>query len=379
MEALQSFNPAVKLESKIFGTRTIASGFPCFIIAEIGTAHNGSLNKAYELIEAAAESGADCAKFQIVLADEIIHPETGDVPLPGGSIPLYQRFKKLETGEEFFLKIKEYTEKKGLFFLGSVFGVKSAGILKNIGGKAVKIASPELNHYPLLTEVKSYAIPVILSTGVSTVGDIEKALRIIGLNSALLHCITSYPAPEDEYNITVIPNIRNLFGVPAGVSDHSLDPILVPVLSVIMGGCLVEKHLCLKRSKRGLDDPIALPPQDFKIMVDSIRTMEIMEQKEALNYLKQKYGQEKIDIVLGNGVKTLAQSEISNYETTRRTIHALTFIPAGTILSEDNCALLRSEKKLRPGLPPEFFHVIIGKKTVQDIPPGEGIRWDDLF
>ncbi|MDP3178524.1 MAG: N-acetylneuraminate synthase family protein, partial [Spirochaetaceae bacterium] len=247
------------------------------VIAEIGTGHGGDAAKARELVAAAAESGADCAKFQCVFADEIIHPATGAVPLPGGAVPLYERFRSLESEPSFFAAAKRECEARGLLFLCTPFGLRSARLLHGLGVAAMKVASPELNHLPLLDELASYGLPTLLSSGVSTMGDIEAAVARFpspladagGL--ALLHCVTAYPAPEEDYNLRLLAQLSALMGLPVGVSDHSLDPVLVPALSVAAGGCVVEKHICLSRADPGLDDPIALQPDDFAAMTRAVR------------------------------------------------------------------------------------------------------------
>ena len=214
------------------------------IIAEIGTSHEGDENKAFALIDAAVEAGADAVKFQWVYADEILHPDTGFVKLPAGNIPLYDRFKQLECSVSFYKKMLDYAHSKGVQFVCSPFGVRSLRELLEIKPDAVKIASPELNHFPMLKELASFRleqkksgklmIPVIVSSGVSKLSDIEKAVEILGTEKvSLLHCITSYPAPESEYNVKLIQNLHNIFGVETGVSDHSLDPILVPSLTAM--------------------------------------------------------------------------------------------------------------------------------------------------
>ena len=149
----------------------------------------------------------------------------------------------------------------------------------------VKIASPELNHYKMLEALRDWrekqkargeeAVPVILSSGVSTLADIDKAVRIVGRDGvSLLHCITSYPAPEDQYNIRLVSTLKDIFGIETGLSDHSLDPVLVPVLSVACGGTIIEKHFTLSRQTSGLDDPVALEPEQFALMVHTVHQTE---------------------------------------------------------------------------------------------------------
>jgi sialic acid synthase SpsE len=382
------------------GDRRFDSGHP-LIIAEIGTGHGGSLERARELVAAAAESGADCAKLQCVFADEIIHPNTGVVPLPGGDIPLYERFRELEEGEDFYASLKEDSESRGLLFLCTPFGLRSARLLRKIGCSFMKVASPELNHFVLLDELASYGLPTILSSGVSTAADIDRALgrfarspgymdpaadtaAVVGArpsslrNLALLHCVTSYPAPETDYNLRVLGSLGALFGVPVGVSDHSLDPILVPALAIASGGSIVEKHICISRGADGLDDPIALEPEDFARMARAVREAGRRGREETVAALVLDYGADKVEGVLGDGVKRLAPSEAANYRRTNRSLHAMRAIRAGEVYGESDVAALRSEKILRPGLDPELLPMVLGRRAMRDIASGEGIEWEDV-
>ena len=188
------------------------------IIAEIGTSHEGSIQKAKQLVDAAVESGANTVKFQWVYADEILHPNTGFVQLPTGKIPLYQRFRELECNSDFYYELQDYVHKKGAKFCCSPFGLKSLEQLLSINPDFVKIASPELNHFKMLEKLADYrenqkkqsqpVVPVILSSGVSKLSDIQDAVEILGTEKVqLLHCITSYPAPEIEYNLKLIENL----------------------------------------------------------------------------------------------------------------------------------------------------------------------------
>ncbi|MDX9958798.1 MAG: N-acetylneuraminate synthase family protein [Spirochaetia bacterium] len=353
-----------------------------FVIAEIGTSHAGDKTKGAELIAAAAEAGADCVKFQHVIAEEIIHPATGLVPLPGGCIPLYERFLALQTSPDFLFGMMEEAEKRSVVFLCTPFGLQSARDLRRLGVKVMKVASPELNHLSLLAEMASYGLPTILSTGVSRLGDIETAIDLSSHQSrrelALLHCVTAYPAPEEEYNLRVLPLLSGIFGCAVGVSDHSMDPVLVPALTVAMGGSIVEKHICLSRSGDGLDDPIALPPEAFARMVKAIRDAAQEGSSRTLATMADRYGPTKIEAVMGTGIKRLAPSEAANYERTTRSIHASRPILKGEAFGPHNLAILRTEKILRPGLHPSMMAVLLGRMAARDIPDGEGVEWADL-
>jgi sialic acid synthase SpsE len=348
------------------------------IVAELGTGHGVDRSKARELISAAAEAGADCVKFQIVYADEILHPNTGEVPLPGGRIRLYDRFKRLETPPDFFAEMKDYAENRGLLFLATPFGLRSARELRALKPRLIKVASPELNYTGLLEELGSYELPVLLSSGVSTLGDIEEALGFFPAEKVcLLHCVTAYPAPERDYNLRVLGSLAAVFGVSVGVSDHSLDPELVPGLAAALGAAVVEKHFCLSRSDPGLDDPIALPPEDFARTVRAVRRASVLGTAEVEAIVRER-GAALTEAILGDGVKRLAPSEAANYNRTNRSIHALRDISAGRTITAADIAVLRTEKVLRPGLPPCWEPRIIGRRAAQDIPAGEGVRFEDI-
>ena len=394
------------------------------VIAEIGTAHGGNIEKARALIDEAASCGADIIKFQWVYADEILHPDTGFVNLPGGSIRLYDRFKALEVSSDFFRECLEYTHQKGLLFACSPFGLRSLEELASIKPDAIKIASPEVNHIPLLRACASYygKIPIILSSGVSTLGDIEKAIALLTGGKklgkeengmalpplTLLHCITFYPAPEDEYNVRCVDTLQKIFGIPTGISDHSLDPVLVPVLASAMGGSMVEKHITLSKKTDGLDDPVALEADQFSQMVNALRQTEAIfgrfgkdfaaggnsiqnarllsdgtilstSQAEIIRQMEMQYGEEKVSRVLGTGVKKLAPIEIQNYGRTNRSLHYTSSFEKGHKIGSKDIAVLRTEKVLTPGIPPEFLETVTGCVLQKGVTSGSGVAWEDLL
>lgn len=350
------------------------------VIAEIGTGHLGDRVKAAELIRAAAEAGADCAKFQVVFADEIIHPLTGELDLPGGRVRLYDRFREVEQDEDFYRFCREQTEAAGLRFLASPFGLASADLLERVGSTWFKVASPELNHFPLLERLRGFGKPVVLSSGVSRLEDIERAVETLeGLPLSLLHCITAYPAPPEQYNLRVLRPLGVLFGCPVGVSDHSLDPELVPVIGLAAGAELVEKHVCLSRNDPGLDDPIALDPALFARMVKALRALEAVPEAQREAKVREAYGTDRVDAVLGSGRKVLAPAERANYGRTNRSLHAVRQLEAGHRLEAGDLALLRTEKVLRPGLAPQWLPQVLGATLGRRVGAGEGLVWDDLL
>jgi sialic acid synthase SpsE len=351
-----------------------------YVIAEIGTGHLGDRFKAKELIRAAAESGAHCAKFQVVFADEIIHPLTGELNLPGGRVRLYDKFREVEQDEDFYRFCKQETEAAGMDFLASPFGLRSARILEDLGSAWFKVASPELNHFPLLDLLRSFGKPVVLSSGVSRLEDIERAVDVFeGVPFSLLHCITAYPAPPEEYNLRVLAPLSSLFGCPVGISDHSMDPELVPVIGRAVGSVMIEKHFCLSRNDPGLDDPIALDPPLFSRMTRALADIETVPEVDREFAVKQRFGDARVEAVLGSGRKLLAPSERANYERTNRSLHAVGALAAGHRLQAGDLAVLRTEKVLRPGLAPQFLETVLGRTLKRSVPAGEGLVWDDLL
>ena len=358
---------------------------PPIVIAEIGTAHRGDLSRGLELIDAAADTGADIAKVQVVFADEILPPEAGLVPLPGGDTPLYEVFQKLERPVKFYAALAERAASRNIGFLASPFGEKSIRLLEEIKVGAWKVASPELNHEPLLIRLAQTGLPLILSTGVSKSRDIERALEVITGASlpgntpqiVILHCLTNYPAPEAEANLKVIPALATAFNLPTGLSDHSLHPVIIPSLAAALGAVMIEKHITLSKKAGGLDDPVALNPEDFSRMTTAVRKFAMAGDK-AVDELSREYGQERIEACLGDGIKRLAPSEEAHYRRTNRSLHAIGPLKAGTLLSEENTAILRTEKVLNPGLEPRFRSEAYGRRLIRNIASGDGITLEDI-
>lgn len=363
-------------------------GRPPRIIAEIGTAHGGDFSKAAELIHAAAEAGADVAKFQAVIADEIVHPEAGEITLPGGAARIYNRFKALEQPAEFYARLQQRCVEDGLEFLCTPFGIDSARLLSELRVREYKVASPELNHLPLLRYLGGTGLPLILSTGVSTLADIELALATVSEAGAgavtLLHCVTAYPAPAEEYNLSLLPHLSGIFGVDIGISDHSEDPELVPGLATLFGATVIEKHITLSKQGKGLDDAIALEPDDFRRMAGTAASVAYLiaagaSRRTVLEEFEQSYGRDKVSAVLGDGRKRLAPAEANNYRRTNRSLIALRALEAGERLTASMVAPLRSEQNVEPGLHPQFLERILGGRLAAAVTGGSGLRWEHLL
>lgn len=359
-------------------------------IAEVGTAHGGLLEKAYQLIDAAHEAGADAVKMQCVYAAEILHPLTGIVHLPSGDEPLYDTFKQLEVSTTFFAKCSDRAHSLGMKFIISPFGAKSLSDVIAAGVDAIKVASPELNHFPLLCAIAQYRqnLPVILSTGVSRLADIEAALDIVGTNGVtLLHCVTSYPAPPSDYNVRLVDTLRRVFGVDCGISDHSTDPVLVPSLAVAMGATMIEKHITLSKEDGGLDDKVALTPEQFALMTHAVHQGEAMMTRygaqrgrdEIIKQLSDEYSAAAVQEALGSGVKHLAPSEEANYGRTNRSLHYMRAMKKGETVREGDIAVLRTEKVLSPGLSPRYLDTVTGAALQRDVDDGAGVAWEDFL
>lgn len=364
------------------------------IVAELGASHQGDLRRGLELVDAAADSGAHVAKLQVIFADEILPPEVGLVQLPGGRIPLFEVFKSLERPADFYAALKERALSRGLEFLASPFGKKGFELLEEIGVRAWKIASPELNHEELVENLARTGKPLILSTGVSEIEDIRRALKVVEgafpgetrQSIALLHCLSSYPAPENQANLRTIQTLKKTFGIPVGISDHSRHAVLIPALASALGAAIIEKHITLSHHTGGLDDLMALDAKDFAEMCEAVFRYAPPWESEApeehlakaIEELASEYGRERVEAALGNGIKRLARAETANYGRSNRSLHAIGFLPAGIPVSEENSAILRTEHNLRPGIRPQDRRRAYGRRLVNSIPPGEGIRWEDL-
>ncbi len=320
-----------------------------YIIAEIGTSHGGSLEKAKKLILAAKEAGADAAKFQIVYANEIVHPDVGEIPLPSGNINIYEAFKKVEESPEFYKNLKHFCVENKIEFMASAFGSKSLSEYNSLNPNYFKLASPELNDYSFLQEINQTELPVILSTGVSTTSDILNSVAFLKNPVAVLHCITTYPAPEKSCNLAWISNLAKQTRLPVGLSDHTEDPLLAPLVAQYFGATIIEKHIRLDEDKNGLDDSFALSPSQFKEMTTHLKESSLLSHKAQLEKVIQMYDKKRVKKIIGRKKNKLSAHQKKIYKTTNRSWIALTPIKKGEIFSSKNCASLRAERNHKPG------------------------------
>jgi len=345
----------VKIGKKMLGERE-----PCFIVAEAGVNHNGNVDLAKKLIDAAKDARADAVKFQAFKTEKVVtkYAEKANYQkeTTGLSESQYEMIKRLELKEEEFVELYDYSKKKNIIFLSSAFDKESVDLLDYLGVPAFKVASGEITNFPLLQYVAEKKKPIILSTGMSTLDEIEDALEIIrqkGVEDIVpLHCVTSYPAKIEDANLKVIETLRHRFKLPVGFSDHTLG-ITVPIAAVTLGAVLIEKHFTLDKTLPGPDHRGSLEPDELKDMIKAIRDVEQ---------------------ALGDGIKKPTEDEERIKKTVRRSIVAKVEIPKGTVITEN----MLDFKRPGTGIEPKNLNEVIGKKTKKDIKPDELITFKKL-
>ena len=318
-----------------------------FIIAEAGVNHNGSIELAKKLIDAAVEAGADAVKFQTFKAESIISKFAPKADYQKKNTEhnesLLDMLKKLELSYKDFKDLKKYCDNKGIMFLSTPFDLDSALFLKNIGLEIFKIPSGEITNYLLLREIGSYGKNVILSSGMADLGEIEDAIDILAdfgtprRNITVLHCNTEYPTPYKDVNLKAMITIKKAFNIKVGYSDHT-HGIEIPIASVAMGAEIIEKHFTIDKKLEGPDHKASLEPEELKAMVDAIRN---------------------IEKAMGDGVKKPSKSELKNKDIVRKSIVAKKPIRKGEAFTEDNLTV----KRPGTGTSPMKWNEVIGRKA----------------
>lgn len=328
-----------------------------YMIAEMSANHAGSLDRALEIIHAAKESGADCVKIQTYTADTL----TIDCDKPYFHIDngtwegenLYSLYQKAYTPWEWQGRLKEEADRIGIDFLSTPFDRTSVDFLEGLGIEAYKIASFELVDIPLIRYVASKGRPVIMSTGMGTLGEIEDAVNAVrqqkNENLILLKCSSAYPAISENMNLRTMVNMADTFGVPVGLSDHSMGS-LGAVTAVAMGARVIEKHFCISRSVENPDASFSMEPQEFAAMVKDVRSVE--RAKGSISY----------------GPTQEEQGNIMF----RRSIFAVKDIFPGEVLTQENIRIIRPGH----GLKPKYYDEILGKKAACRIERGTPLSFD---
>lgn len=313
-----------------------------YIIAEAGVNHNGSVEIARKLCKAAKDVGADAIKFQTWKTENIITKQVAQAAYQAGNTSRiesqYDMLKRLELSYNDFRSLKHYCDEIGIQFASTADEQDSLEFLVTLGIPFIKIGSGDIGNIPFLRLIGSKKIPIILSTGMSTLADVEMsidALREGGTTDiSLLHCTTSYPCPYEFVNLKVMDTLRNAFGLPVGYSDHTVG-IEIPTAAVARGAVIIEKHFTLDRNMEGPDHRASTEPGEFKRMIDSIHNVEL---------------------AIGSGIKKPNQDEKNNAEVVLKRIVAQRRIPYGKIIDVDDiCA-----KRHNVGISVKYWDIIVG-------------------
>ncbi|MEX2643869.1 MAG: N-acetylneuraminate synthase family protein [Acetobacterales bacterium] len=324
--------------------RPVGARHAPFVIAEIGSNYDQSEDKARRLIDAAAEAGADCVKFQLFRADALYPPGT----------ELNALFKSVELNPDSLPVFAEHARQRGVLFSASVFDADSLRALLDVGVPLLKVASSETTNLPLLRAMAASGVPLLISTGMCELGDVDDAVTVsrgAGNNAiCLMQCGAVYPLPPEDCNLRVLDQYVASFGVPVGFSDHTLG-IAAPVAAVARGASVIEKHITLDRTDEGPDHSYALEPDDFGRMVDMIR---------------------EAHAALGGDFKRMLPQERAHGR--REGLHAARDLPAGTVLAEADMI----EARPAVGVRARHRQAAVGARLGRAVAKGEPVRWEDL-
>jgi sialic acid synthase SpsE len=341
------------------GGRVVGEGGRCLVIAEAGSNHNGSLEQAKALVRIASEAGADAVKFQTFRADKLYARNAGKSDYLGLDESIFDVIAAMEMPYEWLPVLAAEAARHGLLFMSTPFDERSADELEPYV-PAFKIASYEMTHLPLVRYVAQKRKPLIISTGTATLDEVREtvdAVRATGNEQfALLQCTASYPAPVDALHLRTIATMRDAFGVPVGLSDHSRDPLVAPVAAVALGACAIEKHFTFSNELPGPDHRFAIEPHELHAMVAAIRQCEA---------------------ALGRAEKRPDDIEQELRAFARRTIFTATDIAEGEPFTTDNLAVLRAGKAGH-GLPPSALESLFGKSASRALPAGVPVAAEDV-
>ena len=331
-----------------------------YIIAEAGVNHNGDLETAKRMVSAAKKAGCDCVKFQTFRAEQLVTEQAKkaayQVGNTGSDGSQYEMLKALELSERDFSSLKACCEDEGIAFLSTPFDEESAEFLRSLGLSCWKMASGEITNEPFLRQIGSYRQQVILSTGMSTLDEVENAvgwLRESGTTDIiLLHCTSNYPTPPEDVNMRAMLTLREHFQLPVGYSDHT-EGITIPIMAAAMGAVVLEKHFTLDRTMPGPDHKASLEPAMLEQMVRSVRDVEK---------------------AFGTGEKAPTQAELSTRIAARKSIVLARDVPSGKPLTPEDLAVKRPGN----GIPPTALHSLLGKTLKHSMPQNALLQEADL-
>ncbi len=333
----------------------------CFIIAEAGVNHNGSIYLAKKLVDAAVEAEADAVKFQTFQAGKLVTKSAEKAEYQkqttGSEENQYEMLKRLELSCEDHIQLSDYCKQKGIMFLSTPFDFNSVDLLEELGVGMYKIGSGDLTNMPLLKYIALKNKPIILSTGMSNLGEIEEAIGWIkeagNYQITLLHCTSNYPTSYGDANLNAMVTLRNAFHLPVGYSDHT-PGIEVSVAAAAMGACVIEKHFTLDREMSGPDHKASLNPQELKELVKSIRN---------------------IERAMGDGIKRCMIPEVKVRKVARKSIVVVKDIKKGDKIEEGNIGVKRPEG----GIAPKYFNKVLGHKAACDIKENTPLTWNLIW
>jgi N-acetylneuraminate synthase len=341
------------------GDRTVGPGEPTFVIAEAGSNHNGDLETAKQLIDVAVDAGADAVKFQTFRAENMYVEDSGEVEYLDDDRSIYDIIESMEMPYEWIPELHEYCNEQDIHFLSTPFDEESAEVLQEYV-PAWKVASYTSSHHPFLRSLAASEKPIIMSTGAHELNEIRESVDVLtsagAEDFALLQCVAAYPTPIEDINVKIVETLVDEFEVPAGLSDHTLDPVTAPSAAVALGASIVEKHFTLDKTMEGPDHQFALEPEELSEMITAIRDTES---------------------ALGTGEKFVLDAEDELYRKARRAIHAVEDIFAGETFTSENVKVLRPGER-EAGLHPKYYEEILGKTATRNVKQSTGIRWSDV-
>jgi sialic acid synthase SpsE len=348
--------PAGSAVSRLLDSRAACS---CYVIAEAGSNHNRDWSLAKQLVAVAADAGADAVKFQAFQADRLYPARAGAADYLEDTEDIHEIVARMELPKDWLPKLAELTDRAGIDLLVSVFDEEIADVVDPFV-PAHKVASYELTHEPLIRKIATFGKPLFVSTGASEIDEIERAIEAAreagAYDITLLQCTAAYPANLESLNVAAINDLRTRFDVPVGLSDHSDDPVVGPVLAVAFGATVIEKHFTVDRSLPGPDHRFALEPEGLRQMIKAIRGAEAAR---------------------GSGRKVLHADEEELRGFARRAVFAIRDIEAGETLDEQSLAVLRTGK-LGGGLTPAELASALGKQAARRIAAHSPVRAGDI-
>jgi sialic acid synthase SpsE len=353
---MRTFNKQIQI-----GNRKLGAGNPTYIIAEIGANFDKSIDKAKRLVDAAKECGADCAKFQTFSTPRIVSEGGFSMMKLKGVHGSWGRtvsevFRDAEFPREWHQEISEHCKKTGIDFSTSPYDVEAVDLCMKLDVPFIKIGSGEITWLEMLDYIARKGKPLMLATGDATMSEIDEAVRTIAatgnMDLLLMQCITNYPSKIDSANVNVLKTYQSAFDILTGYSDHSPGPV-VALASVVLGGCVIEKHFTLNKADKGPDHPHSMNPVEFKLMVDYVR---------------------EIERAMGSTCKEVVEEESETVYVQRRSLYAKRDIPEGKALEADDIDVLRPAL----GIQPKYKSLIIGKKVKNMIEAGKPLFWENI-